>query len=76
MTESMIDNTGIAYRMSLCKGGSDRLGPCEICDKDTDRIYLLTAMQTYTRADGSVGISYMQGLSKFGHWSCLSKLTE
>lgn len=70
---SIIDS-GLAYRLSSCKAGSDKYGPCELCGKHADTVYQLVEMQRFSRKDGSFGLAHKTDI--FGHKSCLSERTK
>lgn len=74
LEKASAENT--VYRMSRCGAGSDRFGKCEVCAKEVDSTYRLTSMRTYTRHDGSMGLTHHNGIDKFGHKDCLAQLTE
>jgi hypothetical protein len=69
-----IENT--VYRMTRCGAGSERFGNCEVCAKQVDSTYNLTSMRSYIRPDGTMGLTYHNCISKFGHKDCLAQLTE
>ena len=63
------------YRLNRCKGGSERMGACEVCGKSADTVYLLTQQQAYKRLDGTEGLSGHNCFQLFGHKQCLANRT-
>lgn len=66
-----------AYRMSNTRGGSDKYGPCEVCKKPANSVYVLTEMRRYTNQDGKESVTY-HGCTPatFGHAQCLAGITN
>lgn len=66
----------LAYNMHKSHGGSERFGPCECCGKNVDATYHLVGERVYVKPDGKESLTHHGGISKFGHYDCLAKLTE
>lgn len=71
----------IVYNMKRSSGGSDKYGPCEICDKHVDTSYHLWSLRKYKKPDGTEGFTTMSStehllIDVFGHYDCLSRMTE
>lgn len=66
--------TTFVYRMKNTRASSEKFGPCEVCGKHADNIYLLTEMQPFLRANGTQGIAHNS--MTFGHKDCLASKTE
>lgn len=64
----------LRYRMSSTKRGSSALGPCEVCGKNADEIFIQTS-QRYVEAEG--GFWTEHGCQVwFGHEDCLISVRE
>ena len=62
--------------MKRTNGGSARFGGCHCCGKHVDSTYHLYSQAVYMRPDGSEGLTHLNGISIFGHYDCLAKVTE
>ncbi|MBE8232117.1 MAG: hypothetical protein HAW67_00165 [Endozoicomonadaceae bacterium] len=70
--------TGYYYRLSRLKGGSDRYGDCESCNKHVDSMYMLVEERRYWSVSNLKESLTFNGCNNsiFGHKDCLSKRTE
>jgi len=62
------------YRLSRLSGGSDKYGPCEVCNTESDPIYYQVESLEYERILGdreSIGLTHYSCDSYTGHKSCL-----
>lgn len=61
-------------RMRYIKGSSEKYGPCEVCSKHADSVYLLSEMKPfYSEVLGRQGKAHIRGV--FGHKDCLAQET-
>ncbi|GEA09167.1 hypothetical protein KUL42_39280 [Alteromonas sp. KUL42] len=69
---------GFAYRLSRTNAGSAKYGPCEVCGKYADTMYMLVEMVRFWNPVKKKNSVTHHGCrsSTFGHKECLAKLTE
>lgn len=58
----------LVYRMKSTRSSSDRLGPCEVCDKHCSEVHIQTPLKWGADPEPFL---YHAGPSRFGHKGCL-----